>query len=199
VKYLKYLLIFLGLVVVAVAGFGGYKFLENEKVEVEKAKQEKEAEDNTVLAKSQRALAANRWTSGALKVSYNDQNKTLFIVDDSDPNSGLDQTSDQSTPRDIVEQSYNLFVRAGQAVFTVEGVETVEYSRNVPINVGSGVVTPTQVIRIVADKKEFLSVDWDSLRGTPIHNVLSEAAKVQMHPGFQRNVGNTNTIVLYQN
>lgn len=199
---MKYVTI-LGLVLLALAIAGGgyiaYDRLEQEKREVQQAKQEKQAEDNTVLGQAKQALASNRWTSGDLELSYNDQNKTLYIVDDSDPNSGLDQPSAQSTPRDIVEQAYNLFVRAGLATFAVEGVELIEYKRIIPLNSGSGISTPTEVVKITAEKEKFMPIDWESLKGKPISNTLATATVVQLYPGFKGKIGNINTIVLSNN
>lgn len=188
----------------AAGGAGGYLFLKNERQEVEQAKAQQEFEQNKPINKIKTELAKNKWTSGAIKVDFNEATGALTITDDTEPSGGLDQpsglgqeTSSSALPEEVLQQTYNMYVRAGQAAFSVDSVKSLTVIRIIPVNRGTGIVSQTEVALIKASKDSFLAVDWESLEGKPIHSAIDESADVlSLDPGFVRSIRNANLLIL---
>jgi len=177
-----------------------YRQVENQKQELERNKATQAALDNSIVGRAKAKLAKNGWTSGVLTVSFDEASKTLMLVDESDPSAGLDQGLGKATPEQILQQTFNLFVRAGQGVFTVDGIDKLVVTRKVSLNVGNGIATSTEVARIGAPKDKFMAVDWESLEGQPIYQQIDDAAdEYTLNNEFRRSIRNANALILSPN
>jgi hypothetical protein len=200
-SWIKYFITAVLLMAAVIGGFLGYRYLKNERQELEQAKAESAALQKTPMSRIKAELAKNKWTAGAIKLEFDDGTGRLTIIDDTNPGGGLDQpigSGSSVSPEQVLQQTYNLYIRAGLAVFgSVEEVKSLTVIRKIPLNRGTGIVALTEVANIKTNKDKFLSTDWKSLEEKPIYKeVEASAEKLKLDTGFARSIKNANVLIL---
>ena len=148
---------------------------------------EKQQAQNTITAKTKKALESGLRQAYNLELSYDEPSKTMAITDsEANPAEGLDTPLFSTTYTNLLNRGYFLFVYGGQIVFKTPEIETMTLIQEMPISV-NGIENIAEGLKITVTKTKFTSVNWTEFIEKPTHQQIAAIAEAySVHPQLRR-------------